>query len=1518
MGASLMDMTKDLKPTPILSTTSPAEKDGVVGAALVVGGGIGGMQAALDLAEAGIKVYLVEHSPAIGGTMAQLDKTFPTNDCAMCIMSPKLVDVGRHLNIEVLTDSDLQSLDGAPGQFQATVLRRPRFIRLDRCTGCGECATVCPIDRPDEFNWGLSERHAVYKRYPQAIPIAYAIEKAGVSPCRDACPIHQRAQGYVALIRKGRFADAYRTILEENPFPSICGRICNHRCEDACSRGQVDAPLNLMALKRFAADWAWEQRLAGAFEPPVRLAEESTGDRVAVVGAGPAGLTCAQDLARKGHAVTVFEALPVPGGMMRVGIPSFRLGGEALEREIDDILAQGVELRLNHRVEDVQALLTDGFGAVFVAIGAHGGVRLPIPGADLPDVHTATDFLREARLEIECVSAKGWSARIKGRRVLVLGGGNVAIDAAMTAVRLGAGWVGMACLEDRHQMPSHAWEVRDAEEEGVSVSPARTFREILSVDGHVAGVACTQVVFHGFKDGRPDFDVLPGTEEEIPADLVIFAIGQHPESDWLGSDIARTRGRYPVVDPETLATGQPGVFAGGDAVTGTAFVVDAIAAGHRAATSIDRYLRHEPLQHSEPAREVATLLPTEAARRAQPSRDVLRQEGVRQPAEARRQSTAEFAAGFTEEQARAEASRCLECGVCSECLQCAFACKADAVDHNQVEERLMLDVGAVVLAPGLEPIDPAVRSEFGYGIYRNVVTSLEFERMLSASGPWDGVVSRPSDGRPPERIAWIQCVGSRDSCGGQDYCSSICCMYATKEAIIAREHDSRIEPTVFYIDIRAYGKGFDEYVDRAGREQGIRYIRSMVSAVKENPASGDLRLSYVTYGPNGRPQPHEETFDMVVLSVGLRPSASTRALMERLGLAQDERGFPQGAAGSGRTSRPGVYVAGSLAEPKDIPETVVEAGCAAAMASEILASARGTRTRQPTYPAERDIREEPPRIGVFVCHCGINIGGVVDVPSVVEAAKSLPDVVYAERNLYTCSQDTQEKITRLIQELGLNRVVVASCTPRTHEPLFQDTLRQAGLNANLFEMANIREQDAWVHRGQPAEATRKAGDLVAMAVTKARRLEPIQRGMVPVEPSALVIGGGLAGMTAALSIADQGYRVFLVERQPDLGGNLRHLLLPTRSLDPRRLLQITVEAVLAHPRIECFLEASVEDVGGYVGQFRTRLRQADGSLLDIEHGAIVVATGGQAVEPAALGYGSLTGVVTQREFEARMAAEDLADEGAAAFRAGVVMVQCVESRQADRPYCSRVCCSEALQNAIRVKTLDPSAPVTILYRDLRSYGFREALYREARGLGVRFLQYAADLPPEVVRDGDRLVVHVKAQPEGMPVELVAGQVVLSAGIDPNPDNPRLSRLLRVPLTRDGFFLEAHAKLRPVDFAAEGVFVCGLAHSPRSVDESMEQARAAAVRVVGLLSKPWLSSTPIVASVNARLCSACGVCVDTCPYGARRLDLERGIAEVVEVLCQGCGACVTACPNKASQQRGFAFQQIAEMVEAAVP
>ena len=1551
-----------------MATKSSENNNGKVGAVLVAGAGIGGIQASLDLAEAGFKVYLLDKSPAIGGTMAQLDKTFPTNDCAMCILSPKLVECGRHLNIEVLTYAELEGVEGEPGNLTARVRQKPRYVVVDECTGCGDCAAVCPIVRPDQFNAGMSERRAVYRLYPQAIPNAYVIEKRGVAPCRDACPIHQRAQGYIALIREGRFADAYRAIKEENPFPAVCGRVCNHACETACSRGKVDEPVSIMRLKRFVTDWAFDhpEEVAEAFRPKIDSevqAPEPTGKKVAIVGSGPAGLTVAQDLRLKGHEVTILEALPVAGGMMRVGIPEYRLPYDLLQREIDEIIDLGIELRLNTRVDDVVALKDEGYDAVFVGIGAHAGTELPISGTDLPQTLSAIEFLRDASL--------GRYPDLMGKKVVVLGGGDVAMDAACTAVRIGTiqanerggdpPQVRVAYRRTEAEMPAQQDEICQAREDGVTidwlVSPVGVMAD---EESNVCGLSCIQMELgEPDESGRRRPIPIEGSEFTLDADVVIQAIGARPDLKCIPENIARTSNGLIATDENTMMSSVEGIFAGGDAVTGMAFVVDAIAAGHKAARSIDAYLRGEPLPEAEPKLEVADLTEEEAQAQvvSGAASDAPRHEPCKAPAAERVGDFREVCAGFTEEEARAEAARCLSCGVCSECLQCVYACQKHCIDHDMREETIELNVGAVVLTPGLETMPGDIRPELGYGRLANVVTSIEFERMLSASGPWGGEVQRPSDGKHPRKVAFIQCVGSRDISCDQGYCSSVCCMYATKEAVIAREHDPNVEPTIFYMDVRSFGKGFERYIERAEQEHGVRYVRSMVSMVTGVPGTGDLRVRYAT--PDGKNV--EEAFDLVVLSVGLRPPEGTRELAERLGIAVNEYGFAEPPTlQPARTARPdgsiadGIFVGGAFSEPKDIPETVIEASCAAARASALLADARGTLTEERVWPEERDVSNEPPRVGVFICHCGINIGAVVDVPEVVEYTASLPDVVYAERNLYTCSQDTQQHITECIQEHGLNRVIVASCTPRTHEPLFQETIRAAGLNPYLFQMTNIREQDSWVHRDDHRSATEKAKELVRMSVAKACQLCPVERNTFDVNQRALVIGGGLAGMTAALSIAEQGFGVTLVERENELGGNLRHIYTPLPDLtglgkstqspqigDPQVLLRQTIEAVSANPRISVLTGAEVLEVGGYVGQYRTTVRLADpsagpstglrtgsgqgGRQEEIEHGVVIVATGARQIEPQEYLYGQDRRVVTQRDLEQMLAGSQRSNPKAQSPNSkaqvsnlkSVVMIQCVGSRDDEHPYCSRVCCTEAIKNALAIKEHSPETAVYILYRDIRTFGFKERYYREARQRGIAFLQYDKDRKPEVTVENGQLRVDVAVQPEGETFTLGADLVVLSAGIEPNADNELFAQRLKVPLNEDGFFLEAHVKLRPLDFAADGVYLCGLAHSPHFLDETIAQAQGAAVHAVSLLAKDRLDATPIVASVDPHLCTACGLCVEACPYGARVLEPEAECAEVIEVLCQGCGACIVACPNKASQQKGFGTGQVYKMLDAMV-
>ncbi|MGE5593823.1 MAG: FAD-dependent oxidoreductase [Betaproteobacteria bacterium] len=1052
-----------------------------VGAVLVVGGGIGGMQAALDLAESGFFVYVVESSPAIGGAMARLDKTFPTNDCSMCILSPKLVECGRHLNIEVITNSTVERVEGKPGDFMVTVSSRPRYVDAEKCTGCGVCAQHCPVGAArDTFNAGLGRRPAIYIDYPQAVPLTYVID-------RDTC----------------------------------------------------------------------------------------------------------------------------------VG-----------------------------------------------------------------------------------------------------------------------------------------------------------------------------------------------------------------------------------------------------------------------------------------------------------------------------------------------------CGLCEN------MCLAGAIRYDDAPRERAVSVGAIVLAPGFRLSDPFLRAEYGYGRYPNVLTSMEFERILSASGPYEGRVLRPSDGDVPERIAFIQCVGSRDRARGARYCSSVCCMYATKEAVIAKEHAPGVQATIFYMDMRSYGKGFDAYVEKAKREHGVRYIRARVAGVSEVPATHDLIVSFES---NDGTVVKEE-FDLVVLSLGLEPPDNAEQLARVFGIELDENGFARtGTFDPLATTRPGVYVCGAMQGPKDIPETVTQASGAAGVVATLLGGARGTRVREKRYPPEKDLRGVGPRIGVFVCHCGINIGGVVDVPEVVEYAKTLPNVVYAERNLYTCSQDTQQRIQEKIKEHGLTRIVVASCTPRTHEALFQETVREAGLNHYLFTMANIRDQCSWVHMREPEKATQKAKDLVRAAVARAALLEPLERVPIQVEQSALVIGGGLAGMIAALDLADQGFKAYLVEACAELGGHLRDIHYTLSGADVQAFLRDLTGRIESHPLIEVHTSSEVVEIAGYVGNFRSRVvdrSHGDGEAgaireLVLGHGVVIMATGAREHRPTGFLYGKHPAVVTQSELERalasglwpavptarrtggedprRGAAEEMDLLGASSGAgcpwegggfgprggASVVMIQCVGSRDEERGYCSRVCCSEAVKNAIRLKEVAPDAEVYILYKDIRTYGGREAYFEEARRRGVVFVRYPEGQMPVVSRSdrgdaadrGGRLVVEVTDTLLDERLAIPADLVALSAGIVPNESNGRMAQMLKVPLDEDGFFLEAHMKLRPVDFATEGVFLAGLAHAPKTIDETIAQAHAAAARASALLARGTITTEGIKSEVMKTRCAGCGLCVEACQYKAIEIDLGENVAKVNPALCKGCGLCAATCRCGAITLKGFTEEELLAEVSA---
>lgn len=841
------------------------------------------------------------------------------------------------------------------------------------------------------------------------------------------------------------------------------------------------------------------------------------------------------------------------------------------------------------------------------------------------------------------------------------------------------------------------------------------------------------------------------------------------------------------------------------------------------------------------------------------------------------------------------------------CQICVGVCKHNAIDLHQKPQKLEVKVGAVVLAPGYEVFDPAARGDYGYGKLKNVVTSLEFERILSATGPYEGEIKRPSDGKHPQRIAWIQCVGSRQVIpGGNPYCSAVCCAYTQKQVILAKDHYADLEATVFHNDIRAFGKDFERYYQRAANLPGVRFIRSYVSIGREIAESKNVTLRYGTDDAGVK----EEEFDLVVLSVGLAPPTDAADLARKFGIELDARGFCKtDPLNRIETSRPGVFVSGAFQGPADIPESVVAASGAAALCGELLARGRGKLSRERVYPPERDVSAEEPKVGVFVCHCGANIGRVVNVPSVVEYATKLDNVVHAQESLFACSTDNAQQIADVIRDKGLNRVVIAACTPRTHEPLFRDTVREGGINQYFFDMANIREHCSWVHSKEKDEATRKAKEIVRMSVARSALLEPLQEIQLPVDKAVLVIGGGLAGMTSALNMAGQGFEVYLVEKQPDLGGMARRLHYTLEGADVQKHLDDLVRKVYRHPSIHVATDASVKEVAGYVGNFTTRIARA-GREQEIRHGAVVVATGAEEHKPAEYLYGQDERVVTLLELEERIFLKKINAQS-------IVMIQCVGCRTEERNYCSRVCCGQAIKNALKLKQANPEMEITIVFRDMRTYGFREEYYREAASKGVRFIRYTPEDKP-VVEALEKLTVTVKDPILGHKLALEADLVALAAAVVPSASSQELSRLFKVPLNPDGFFQEAHVKLRPVDFAADGVFLCGTAHYPKDIAETISQANGAAGRVVHLLSQDSITATGAVCEVDEAACVACAACISACAYDAIEFrDTATGkAASVNPVLCKGDGLCNTKCPTGAITLNHYTDEEIFSQIDAA--
>lgn len=846
------------------------------------------------------------------------------------------------------------------------------------------------------------------------------------------------------------------------------------------------------------------------------------------------------------------------------------------------------------------------------------------------------------------------------------------------------------------------------------------------------------------------------------------------------------------------------------------------------------------------------------------------------------------------------------------CQICVGVCKANAIDLHQKPETIELEVGAILLAPGYDIFDPKLRTDFGYGVMENVVTSLDFERILCSTGPYDGNLLRPSDKTHPHKIAWIQCVGSRQVIpGGNSYCSAVCCTYTQKQVILAKDHDSDLDATIFHNDIRSHGKDFERFYQRAEKLDDVRFIRSYVNVGREIPENKNVTIRYSTLDEGVK----EEEFDLVVLSVGLSPPKDAAKLATTFGIELNDHGFcktdPRNPI---LTTREGVFVSGAFQGPADIPEAVVSASGADAQIGELLNKRRDRLSRERVYPEERDTSEEELKIGVVVCHCGANIGRVVNIPELVEYASTLTNVSWAGENLFACSTENANQISKQIVEKGLNRVVLAACTPRTHEPLFRDTCREAGLNQYFFEFANIREHCAWVHSKEKEKATEKAKDIVRMAVARAAHLQPLQEFDLPVDKRALVVGGGIAGMTSALSMAEQGFEVYLLEKDSDLGGMARRIHYTLEGMDVQEHLKTLIRKVYQHPSVRVLTDCTINEVTGYVGNFLTTVKAAR-RVRDIAHGIVIIATGGLEHRPTEYLYGENEQVVTQLELEGEIIQQSDRVQNAR----NLVMIQCVGCRQEDKNYCSRVCCGQAVKNALKLKKINPEMEISILFRDMRTYGFKEDYYREAADKDIKFIRFEPDNKPVVEVSGSALKVTVPDLVLGQKIELEADLLVLSAAVNPSDSGPDMARFYKCSMNPDGFFQEAHVKLRPVDFGSDGVFLCGTAHYPKHISETISQAYGAAGRAVTILSGDTVTASGSVCDVNIHDCVACGACITCCKYDAIEfVDTPFGKkAKVNEVLCKGDGLCNAKCPTGAIYLKHYTDDEIFAQIDGAI-
>jgi heterodisulfide reductase subunit A len=838
---------------------------------------------------------------------------------------------------------------------------------------------------------------------------------------------------------------------------------------------------------------------------------------------------------------------------------------------------------------------------------------------------------------------------------------------------------------------------------------------------------------------------------------------------------------------------------------------------------------------------------------------------------------------------------------------------------NQKPEKKEINIGAIILSTGLEPFDPRLREEYHYGEFVNVITSMDFERLLSSTGAYQGEILRASDLKHPHKIAWIQCVGSRQVLpGGNSYCSAVCCTYAQKQVIITKDHDADADCVIFHNDVRSYGKDFERYYDRTANLPGMRFIRSYITIVKEDPETKNVTLRYSTPDEGVK----EEEFEMVVLSVGLNPPVDAQGIADKYGIELNHHGFCKlDPINPMITNRPGIFISGAFQGPIDIPESVFSASGAGSQVGELLDFRRGNLAKERIYPPERDVSGEEPRVGVFVCHCGANIGRVVNVPSTVAYALTLPNVFYAQEQLFSCATNSAKEITDMIKEKGLNRVVVAACSPRTLEPLFRDTLREAGINQYYYEMANIREHNSWVHSKEKEEATQKAKDIIRMSVARACHLEPLQEFDLPVNKAALVIGGGIAGMNCALSIASQGHEVYLVEKTTDLGGIARKLHHNTlEGLDVQAYLHDLIRKVYQHPSVHVYTGATITEATGYVGNFVTKVESERG-VTELKHGAAVIAIGADVYTPTEYLYGEDDRVMTHLELE-----EQITKGDEKVIKAeSLVMVQCVGCRQEDRNYCSRICCGESIKNALKLKEINPQMNIYIIFRDMRTYGFKEDYYREAASKDVKFIRYEPHDKPQVEaaeNEEGRPVLRVTVTDYvlGKKLEIDADIIALAAAVIPSAGTNEIAGLFKVNLSPDGFFKEAHVKLRPVEFGTDGIYLCGMAHYPKYIPETINQAYGAAGRALTLLSHDTVIASGSVCEVAEKKCMGCGACISACIYGAIELrETRQGKKAVVNpVLCKGDGLCNAKCPTGAISLKHFTDEELLSQIDAVVP